>query len=595
MARALAALIAIALTAPLAAAQPILYINAGLTTGADDGSSWASAFRGPQALKRALDAAAPGSATQIWAAAGRYTPAPPAGPRRAAFNLKPGVSIYGGFAGGETSLDQRDPTAHITILSADLNGDDALDKQGDNTIHLVIADGVDASARIDGVTIRGGYAWGVDGGVGVSDTEGANILIRGGAPVFANCTISDSFAVDGAGAAILDNAAPLFSDCTFTRNTVQGLGGGAWISPGSSARFLRCAFLANRGGNGAGLFNGGIFPGGPVASAVVEDCSFIDNFGDIGLGAGPGAYDTSAAVFTDCTFRHNTTGAGGGGLFCDGSSTTINRCTFIDNEGSFDGGDAVYITGDASPVFTSCAFLAHSGPFSTRASGATIVIGSSTPSFTNCTFANNNLGGTFFGVGVIYSFGTTTDIRIDNCIFWNNRDRFGAGQSAAVFLEAGVHAFINHSLVQGWTGSLPGQASFAADPLFSDLDGPDGFAGTADDDLRLSPTSPAIDSADNTALRPAPGLDLAGAPRFIDDPATLDTGVGTSPLADRGALEFIPACRADLTGDGLADFSDYLEFLNLYDAADPRADFTFDGLIDFADYLDFINLYDAGC
>ncbi|MCC6678081.1 MAG: hypothetical protein IT436_13150 [Phycisphaerales bacterium] len=54
-------------------------------------------------------------------------------------------------------------------------------------------------------------------------------------------------------------------------------------------------------------------------------------------------------------------------------------------------------------------------------------------------------------------------------------------------------------------------------------------------------------------------------------------------------------CPADLNCDGLADFADYLEFLNFYDAEDPRADVNQDGLIDFADYLEFLNLYEAGC
>ncbi|MCC6677400.1 MAG: cupredoxin domain-containing protein [Phycisphaerales bacterium] len=54
-------------------------------------------------------------------------------------------------------------------------------------------------------------------------------------------------------------------------------------------------------------------------------------------------------------------------------------------------------------------------------------------------------------------------------------------------------------------------------------------------------------------------------------------------------------CPADLNGDGIVDFSDYLEFLNLYDAQDPRVDFNGDGLVDFADYLEFLNLYEAGC
>ena len=41
--------------------------------------------------------------------------------------------------------------------------------------------------------------------------------------------------------------------------------------------------------------------------------------------------------------------------------------------------------------------------------------------------------------------------------------------------------------------------------------------------------------------------------------------------------------------------ADYLEFLNLYDAADPAVDFNQDGIVDFSDYLEFLNLYDAGC
>lgn len=55
------------------------------------------------------------------------------------------------------------------------------------------------------------------------------------------------------------------------------------------------------------------------------------------------------------------------------------------------------------------------------------------------------------------------------------------------------------------------------------------------------------------------------------------------------------ACPADLTGDGLVDFTDYLEFLNLYDAGDPRADLNGDGFVDFSDYLAFLNFYDVGC
>ena len=40
------------------------------------------------------------------------------------FVLKEGVKLYGGFAGGETDLAQRNRTANVTILTGDLAGDD---------------------------------------------------------------------------------------------------------------------------------------------------------------------------------------------------------------------------------------------------------------------------------------------------------------------------------------------------------------------------------------------------------------------------------------------------------------------------------------
>lgn len=49
----------------------------------------------------------------------------------------------------------------------------------------------------------------------------------------------------------------------------------------------------------------------------------------------------------------------------------------------------------------------------------------------------------------------------------------------------------------------------------------------------------------------------------------------------------------DYTADGLIDFTDYLEFLNRFDAGDASADLNGDGRTDFADWLEFYNRYDA--
>jgi len=82
-------------------------------TGAQNGSSWQDAYTDLQA---ALAATSQG---EIWVARGTYLPGAVGNPS-ATFQLKSDVALYGGFAGGETSLSQRDVSANPTILSGDI-------------------------------------------------------------------------------------------------------------------------------------------------------------------------------------------------------------------------------------------------------------------------------------------------------------------------------------------------------------------------------------------------------------------------------------------------------------------------------------------
>ncbi|MCC6679059.1 MAG: hypothetical protein IT436_18195 [Phycisphaerales bacterium] len=85
---------------------------------------------------------------------------------------------------------------------------------------------------------------------------------------------------------------------------------------------------------------------------------------------------------------------------------------------------------------------------------------------------------------------------------------------------------------------------------------------------------------------------------FIADPSgpggTAVSAVAQIPIFC-GAAGCPTVCIVDFNGDGFVDFADYLEYLSLYDAHDPRADLNDDGFVDFADYLEFLNLYEAGC
>ena len=49
------------------------------------------------------------------------------------FALKTGISVYGGFAGSDSSIEKRDIQANATILSGDLG---TMDDSSDNSYHV---------------------------------------------------------------------------------------------------------------------------------------------------------------------------------------------------------------------------------------------------------------------------------------------------------------------------------------------------------------------------------------------------------------------------------------------------------------------------
>ena len=167
----------------------VIYVDAA-APGNNDGSDWPNAFL---SLQDAIEYAVQTNEliTWIWVAAGIYTPdqgiLQVPGDRTATFQLTPGIGIYGGFAGTEFLLRQRDPIANVTILSGDLNGDDQTDAYDDNSYHIITATSADASAVLDGFVISGGNRSEVD-------MKGSGLLASAGGATVRNCTFELNYA-----------------------------------------------------------------------------------------------------------------------------------------------------------------------------------------------------------------------------------------------------------------------------------------------------------------------------------------------------------------------------------------------------------------
>ena len=187
-----------------------IYVDADAPPGGD-GTSWATAFRD---LRVALGSVpdCPGSVTEVWVAEGTYRPDGPGGDRERTFYVYSDTHVYGGFAGGETLLTERDPLAHPVILSGDLNGDDTpgFGNRSDNSAH-VLQSGRNQfktrNVRLDGLIVSGGnaLAQGTDqvafrGGGLHADMNGKLQLVR--------CTFTDNHGHFGRGR-VLDRGGPL--------------------------------------------------------------------------------------------------------------------------------------------------------------------------------------------------------------------------------------------------------------------------------------------------------------------------------------------------------------------------------------------------
>ena len=412
----------------------ILYVKPGAN---GDCLSWDTACELQTAIFNAV------SGDQIWVAAGSYKPTMDTN-RTAAFQLKSGVAIYGGFpaAGGDWS--QRDWETYPATLSGDIgvSGNNA-----DNSYHVVKSNGVDASAILDGFTISLGYANGTS-----NDTCGG-MYNRNSSPTLSNVTFSGNTAIYYGGGMHNDNSSPILSNVTFSSNSASYYGGGMSNTYSSSSTLSNVTFIANTAGNfGGGMYNNSSSPslsnvtfsgntasnhGGGMSnfggSASLSNVTFI---GNTATRSGGGMYNyNNSATLSNVTFIDNLATNDGGGMFNSQSSSTLSDVTFIDNLATNDGGGMfnsqssstlsdITFSGNTAGSFGGGMYNLQGNPtlsnvtFSSNSAtndGGGMYNNSSSPRLTNVTFSGNSAAND--GGGMYNSQG---DLSLTNVTFSGN-------------------------------------------------------------------------------------------------------------------------------------------------------------------------------
>ncbi|MCK4701144.1 MAG: right-handed parallel beta-helix repeat-containing protein, partial [Bacteroidales bacterium] len=316
--------------------QSVIYVkhDAG---GGNDGTSWTDAYTSLQsALENAI------KDDSIWVAAGTYYPTVdkngdpplPAYLRTKTFQLVDSVSLYGGFDGTETNIEERDWKTNETILSGDIG---TIDDKSDNSYNVTI--GAD-SIVLDGFTITHGNANGpaipnetnMGGGINNNNVSYVRIL---------NCTFKDNDSDQGGGAGnYYCGDSIIFKNCVFLADTADSGGGiGNWDT---KAFISQCTFLYNAATDPSIGFGGAIYNWGSGSTSEITNCTFYKNSAYQGgsiHNRGVGSSCTNSILWQNDGDAIINTNAGG----CSVSYCDIDQDAYSSGTGCFDADPMLYI------------------------------------------------------------------------------------------------------------------------------------------------------------------------------------------------------------------------------------------------------------
>jgi uncharacterized repeat protein (TIGR01451 family) len=471
-------------------AQTIITVDADAPGPVRDGLSWTTAYT---SVQDALDLTnANGGVTyEIWVAEGVYYPDEGGGHVDNAVSESfriawDNVQLYGGFAATETLRTQRDWLAHPTILSGDIDQNDAnadgnfiaetwADLQGSNAYHVLWLDGVTnqsltAATVLDGFTVTGGNA---------SSSSPPNYLGGG------------LYCAGNAGGRA---CSPTLRNLMFSGNQAYG----------------QLGFY----GLGGGMYNNGSNYG--ASSPTLTNVTFSGNraAASVSRGYGGGMYNNgslgeSSPMLIDVIFQGNAAASDGGGMYNNGeygmSSPALTNVIFQGNTAELGGG------------------MVNLGDF-----------GASSPTLTNVTFSGNaaTSGGGVYSTAR-YGVGYPT---LENCVLWGNT----ASSGAQIYNALGAAPVVRYSIVQG---GYTGAGNLDADPRFV-APVAASSAPTAAGNYRLQTGSPAIDAGNNLSVTVA--TDLDGKPRIVN--GVVDMGAYEAAPMLRLAKQVTPTANVPYQG-----------------------------------------------
>ncbi|HEY0610616.1 MAG TPA: hypothetical protein VGD35_13195, partial [Chitinophaga sp.] len=288
-------------------ANGIVYVNNQSPTPGS-GTSWSMPL--PE-LRDALAATAIANngISQIWVAKGTYKPTTTTN-RAASFNISFSVSVYGGFAGNETTLAARNIPANPVILSGDIDNNDVLtngivlrasDIRGNNSYHVITVAGASSQQVLDGVIITGGNS-------NLSPASfymfGGGIYSSAGDITITNTRFYGNNAIMAAGGLYNSGGNVQLSNCVFFGNS-SGYQAGAVEGAGGTLKLTNVSISGNTTLNGGGGL--AVSLGNFVAyNTIISGNTSTNNQGDTYL-YGSGTKDMYYSILGDQYYTNTST------------------------------------------------------------------------------------------------------------------------------------------------------------------------------------------------------------------------------------------------------------------------------------------------